>query len=172
MEQNILDEVREIKKSLRLAMNGIVSTLQRRQGLDYKINFGVEIPRLKGIADAHAKNFSLIYDKDAGIRLAPFYDLVSTRAYPNLSSRFAMSIGKTWEYDSVDKDSWKRFAKSLTVRDKLVFRLMEELADSVTSKLVSVSICRNMHKKIATKSLLVRPPDMLDTKKVDSLLMR
>ena len=59
MEQNILDEVREIKKSLRLAMNGVVSTLQRRQGLDYKINFGVEIPRLKGIADAHSKNKKL-----------------------------------------------------------------------------------------------------------------
>lgn len=59
MEQNILDEVREIKKSLRLAMNGIVSTLQRRQGLDYKINFGVEIPRLKGIADAHSKSKEL-----------------------------------------------------------------------------------------------------------------
>ena len=59
MEQNILAEVREIKKSLRLAMNGVVSTLQRRQGLDYKINFGVEIPRLKGIADAHSKNKEL-----------------------------------------------------------------------------------------------------------------
>jgi hypothetical protein len=59
MEQKTLDEVRDIKKSLRLAMNGVVSTLQRRQGLDYKINFGVEIPRLKGIADAHSKNKEL-----------------------------------------------------------------------------------------------------------------
>lgn len=40
-------------------MNGVVSTLQRRQGLDYKINFGVELPRLKGIANAHAKNKEL-----------------------------------------------------------------------------------------------------------------
>jgi serine/threonine-protein kinase HipA len=93
---------------------------------------------LIGNCDAHAKNFSLTYDKDAGIRLAPFYDLVSTRAYPNLSSRFAMSIGKTWEYDEVGKDSWKRFAKSLTVRDKLVFRLMEELDDEVSGKLDEV----------------------------------
>ncbi len=59
MEQNTLDEVRDIKKSLRLAMNGVVSTLQRRQGLDYKINFGVEIPRLKSIADTHSKNREL-----------------------------------------------------------------------------------------------------------------
>lgn len=59
MEENLHDEIREIKKSLRLSMNGVVSTLQRRQGLDYKINFGVELPRLKGIANAHAKNREL-----------------------------------------------------------------------------------------------------------------
>ena len=59
MEESTRDEVREIKKSLRLAMNGVVSTLQRRQGLDYKINFGVEIPRLKGIAQAHSKDKEL-----------------------------------------------------------------------------------------------------------------
>ena len=59
MEESTRDKVREIKKSLRLAMNGVVSTLQRRQGLDYKINFGVEIPRLKGIAQAHSKDKEL-----------------------------------------------------------------------------------------------------------------
>ena len=93
---------------------------------------------LIGNCDAHAKNFSLIYGKDTGICLAPFYDLVSTRAYPNLSPRFAMSIGKTWEHDEINKDSWKRFAKSLTVRDKLVFTLMEELIDSVSGRLEDV----------------------------------
>ena len=56
MEECINDKVREIKKSLRLAMNGVVSTLQRRQGLDYRINFGVEIPRLKGIAAKYFKS--------------------------------------------------------------------------------------------------------------------
>lgn len=59
MDENIQNEIRDIKKSFRLSMNGVVSTLQRRQGLDYKINFGVEIPRLKGIAGEHAKNFEL-----------------------------------------------------------------------------------------------------------------
>lgn len=93
---------------------------------------------LIGNCDAHAKNFSLIYDKNAGIHLAPFYDLVSTRAYPNLSSRFAMSIGKTWEYDEINKASWKRFAKSLSVRDKLVFNLMEELSTRLSTKLEEV----------------------------------
>lgn len=44
------EKVKEIKKELRLAMNGVVSSIQRNHGLNYKINFGVEIPRLKGIA--------------------------------------------------------------------------------------------------------------------------
>ena len=50
MPDEIHETIKEIKKSLRLSMNGVVSTLQRRQGLNYRINFGVEIPRLKGIA--------------------------------------------------------------------------------------------------------------------------
>lgn len=40
-------------------MNGITSTLQRRQGLNYKINFGVEIPRLKSIAHEYPKDKEL-----------------------------------------------------------------------------------------------------------------
>ena len=50
MSEELQQTIKEIKKQLRLSMNGVVSTLQRRQGLDYKINFGVEIPRLKEIA--------------------------------------------------------------------------------------------------------------------------
>lgn len=40
-------------------MNGIVSAHQRRQGLNYRINFGVEIPRLKDIASQYEKSEEL-----------------------------------------------------------------------------------------------------------------
>ena len=53
------EKVREIKKELRLAMNGVVSSIQRNHGLNYKINFGVEVPRLKGIAAKFEKNEEL-----------------------------------------------------------------------------------------------------------------
>lgn len=56
---SIKEDIRAIKKDLRLSMNGVVSTLQRNQGLNYKINFGVEIPRLKGIAARYLKNKEL-----------------------------------------------------------------------------------------------------------------
>lgn len=62
MDTNIHETIKEIKKSLRLSMNGVVSAHQRRQGLNYKINFGVEIPRLKEIALTHKKDKSLAQD--------------------------------------------------------------------------------------------------------------
>lgn len=59
MEQELHSTIQEIKKSLRLSMNGVVSTLQRKQGLDYKINFGVEIPRVKEISTRYPQNREL-----------------------------------------------------------------------------------------------------------------
>ncbi|WP_273721605.1 MULTISPECIES: type II toxin-antitoxin system HipA family toxin [unclassified Bartonella] len=47
---------------------------------------------LIGNADAHGKNFSLLY-KQKKPELAPAYDLLSTAIYPNLSQKMAMKIG-------------------------------------------------------------------------------
>ena len=59
MIENLHETTKKIKQSLRLSMNGIVSTHQRRQGLDYRINFGVEIPRLKAIAQEYPQDKEL-----------------------------------------------------------------------------------------------------------------
>ena len=50
------ETIREIKKQFRLFMNGIVSQSMREKGLDYKLNFGIELPRLKEIAAKFEKN--------------------------------------------------------------------------------------------------------------------
>lgn len=42
--------VRDIKKELRAAMNGIASAQMRQAGMPYKVIFGVELPRLQQIA--------------------------------------------------------------------------------------------------------------------------
>ncbi|MBR5612634.1 MAG: DNA alkylation repair protein [Bacteroidaceae bacterium] len=44
------ETIKEIKKQFRLFMNGVVSQSMREKGLDYKLNFGIELPRLKEIA--------------------------------------------------------------------------------------------------------------------------
>jgi 3-methyladenine DNA glycosylase AlkD len=49
-KQPIEQTMREIRKRLRLSMDGIVSTLMREQGIKYKINFGVNLPRIQEIS--------------------------------------------------------------------------------------------------------------------------
>ena len=53
---DINEQVKEIKKQFRLFMNGVVSQSMREKGLDYKLNFGIELPRLKEIASKFDKN--------------------------------------------------------------------------------------------------------------------
>ncbi|MBQ9560420.1 MAG: DNA alkylation repair protein [Bacteroidaceae bacterium] len=49
--QHTADVLREIKKELRANMNGVASQKMREGGLAYHVNFGVELPRLRQIAD-------------------------------------------------------------------------------------------------------------------------
>lgn len=55
----IKEIVKEIKTQLRLSMNGVASHSMREKGLDYKLNFGVELPRIKDIARQHDQNHDL-----------------------------------------------------------------------------------------------------------------
>ncbi|MEG1562411.1 MAG: DNA alkylation repair protein [Bacteroides sp.] len=56
---DITEQLRSIKTQLRLSMNGVVSQSMREKGLVYKLNFGVELPRIKTIAATHEKNHEL-----------------------------------------------------------------------------------------------------------------
>lgn len=51
MEDNTASMIRDVKRLLRAAMSGPVSASMRAQGLNYKLNFGVDQPRLLTIAD-------------------------------------------------------------------------------------------------------------------------
>lgn len=44
------DQLRHVKRSLRAMMNGTTSQSMRQKGLTYKLNFGVELPRLRDFA--------------------------------------------------------------------------------------------------------------------------
>ncbi|MCA1490520.1 type II toxin-antitoxin system HipA family toxin [Ensifer sp. NBAIM29] len=82
-----------------------------------------------GNADAHGKNFSILYD-DHGPRLAPLYDLLSTVAYPDLSPKMAMRIGKRATLAEMDADGWQAYAKEAGVGLPLVRRRITHLVDS------------------------------------------
>ena len=44
-------QIKEIKQSFRLMMDGMVATSMRQKGVDYKLNWGATLPRLKAKAD-------------------------------------------------------------------------------------------------------------------------
>lgn len=53
------ETIKEIKGQFRLFMNGVVSQSMREKGLDYKLNFGIEVPRIKEIAARYEQNHEL-----------------------------------------------------------------------------------------------------------------
>ena len=53
------EQLKDIKTQFRLAMNGAVSQSMREKGLVYKLNFGVELPRIKQIAARYEPNHEL-----------------------------------------------------------------------------------------------------------------
>ena len=53
---DVHETIKDIKGQFRLFMNGVSSQSMREKGLDYKLNFGIELPRLKEIAARYEKN--------------------------------------------------------------------------------------------------------------------
>jgi 3-methyladenine DNA glycosylase AlkD len=56
---NTQEQVKEIKQSFRLMMDGSVAQSMREKGLDYHLNWGATLPRLKEKADEIGKNYDL-----------------------------------------------------------------------------------------------------------------
>lgn len=56
---NIQEEIKEIKSSFRLMMDGKIAQSMREKGLDYHLNWGATLPRLKEKADEIGKNYDL-----------------------------------------------------------------------------------------------------------------
>lgn len=83
---------------------------------------------LIGNADAHGKNYSLLY-RGVAVELAPLYDLLSTLAYPELDTRFAMRIGGRATLEALRAGDWDRFARTAGMGAPFVRRRVRELAD-------------------------------------------
>ena len=99
---------------------------------------------LVGNNDAHGKNFSLLYHGagTAGLetRLAPLYDVVSTRYYPELTQEMAMKIGGEYSSDRVSKTNFEQLAEDAGLAKPLVRRRVPELAEAVLSNLDKTGI--------------------------------
>lgn len=79
-------------------------------------------------ADGHAKNLSLLH-APGGVRLAPLYDLICTRAWPRLTREFAMSVAGQFDPTLVLGSHWTKLATDLGLGANFVRELVRELGE-------------------------------------------
>ena len=96
---------------------------------------------LIGNCDAHGKNYSLLYDTGAPT-LAPLYDLVSTAAYEELTTRLAMRIDGATELAHVGMDAWAALADEVGVSERFARRTTRAIVERVQA--VAMDAARSM----------------------------
>ncbi len=85
---------------------------------------------LIGNADAHAKNLSMLFT-DPGPRLAPFYDLICTQVYPDLTEKQAMRVGGENRPSWIQRKHWERFGESVEIKTSLVLKTLQDMSSSI-----------------------------------------
>ena len=75
---------------------------------------------LSGNADAHHKNWSLIYADGRTARLSPAYDLVATVAYPEVKRELALKFNKSRAFGDVSRAGFLRLGTKLDLDPMLV----------------------------------------------------
>ncbi len=114
---------------------------------------------LIGNADAHGKNYSLLYSGGER-RLSPYYDLVSTLAWPDLSRNLAMKIGGCKSVNAFTIGDWKKMAKKTGLGWPMMRERMAESCHSILNELDEVqaqtkeyseSMVTQLHKTIGSR---------------------
>jgi serine/threonine-protein kinase HipA len=90
-----------------------------------------------GNSDGHAKNLAITYSRMGEARLAPFYDLVSTREYPRIDSGLAMSVRGRRDPDELGLAQWAGLAKHLEVGERAVVDAVRDVAEACAREIAA-----------------------------------
>ena len=84
---------------------------------------------LIGGTDAHAKNYSIIYEPGGAFRLTPLYDVISFLPYQQRRSqlKLAMTIGGRREVDEIRLRHWERAAERCRFSGERIVAHVREL---------------------------------------------
>jgi serine/threonine-protein kinase HipA len=99
----------------------------------------VVLDHLVGNADAHAKNFALLYTPEGPV-LAPAYDIISTAVYPHLARPSAMAIGGSYEPEDLSPEGWREGLAALGLSPR---RYRGRIAELVRHVLVAAGEVRD-----------------------------
>ena len=83
-----------------------------------------------GNCDAHGKNYSLIF-QDNTVKLTPIYDTVCTQAYPNLTQKLSMKIGKHYEIQKVNQADFEMLGNQIGLKPKTILETFNDLVEKI-----------------------------------------
>lgn len=104
---------------------------------------------LIGNHDAHAKNFSLLYNPDRSIRLAPLYDLICTVYYEELTDKMAMKIGRQPKSALIYPKDFDRFAADTGLGAAQVRARIPALADQLLESIPGIEKPHRVSEEVA-----------------------
>lgn len=89
---------------------------------------------LIGNGDAHAKNFSVLYQHNQPC-LAPAYDLMSTTVYPDITPKLAMKIDREYEFSWISTNKFIRMGEKSGLSPKLIITEISKMKDKMNEVL-------------------------------------
>jgi len=114
ISQTDMDEIlKQIRADLRRSMNGIASKSMREKGLHYKLNFGVDIPRLRELSKKYPDNAQLaeLLWKQETRELK----ILATMLYP------------VEKFDEEKAERWVREIPTHEIREQVCMNLFQKL---------------------------------------------
>lgn len=96
---------------------------------------------LAGNSDGHAKNLALVQvqAESERWRLAPFYDLVCTRALEGVDKTLGMAVGGEFDPDRVSRDHWRQFARDAGLSPRFVLAQVAHVAARLSAEFEAAS---------------------------------
>ena len=85
-----------------------------------------------GNNNSHSKNLAFLQTEE-GIRVAPFYDLLSTSVYKEIGQNFAFKIGGQKSWFKLKRRLFDKLSSELELRDD-VMRIPEQVTTDSGSK--------------------------------------
>ena len=93
---------------------------------------------LAGNSDGHAKNLSFLYLPNGDTRLAPFYDLVCTRAIERIDYHLAFSVGEQRNPNLISSKDWDDMARQCEISPKFIQGLVQDMVGKLNAQLQPV----------------------------------
>lgn len=116
---------------------------------------------LAGNSDGHGKNLSLLHEREGGgPRLAPFYDLVCTRAYPGIDRRLAMGVGDQRDPGQVGRRDLDRLARASGIGSAFVADVFLRMAQAMPAAFDAVA--RSFREAHGDSPIIMRMASVID----------